>query len=264
MLYQVLLWWQRIDAVFNVADVAGPAISGLPTCCQLNLLELHCAVSTCSSKVPLLAIKDKGDLQALHPDRFDGIGKFEGKYHIVTDPDVPPVVHHQGNDQYTLRIILKRNLMKWSILELIKPVTEPTDWVSSVVYFQKSNVFWCVCLDPKDLNQVVKRSHHYTPNLEEITHKFKGSTVFSKLEARHGYWSVVLVEESFYPTTFNSPFGRFRFTRLPFGRCVSQDIFQQKIDFFSRSAQEQLVLLTTLQFTLLPRKSVMPIGTTWC
>ena len=98
--------------MFNVADVAGPAISGLPTCCQLNLLELHCAVSTCSSKVPLLAIKDKGDLQALYPDRFDGIGKFEGKYHIVTDPDVPPVVHHQGSDQYTLRIILKRNLMK--------------------------------------------------------------------------------------------------------------------------------------------------------
>ena len=34
-----------------------------------------------------------------------------------------------------------------------------------------------------------------------------------------------------YLTTFNSPFGRFRFTRLPFGLCVSQDIFQQKMDF---------------------------------
>ena len=60
---------------------------------------------------------------------------------------------------------------------------------------------------------------------------FKGSTVFSKLVARHGYWSVVLDEESSYLTTFNRPFGRFRFTRLPFGLCVSQDIFQQQMDF---------------------------------
>ena len=52
------------DAGFYVAGVAGPAICGLPTCCQLNLLELLCAVGTCSSKVPLPAVKDKGDLQA--------------------------------------------------------------------------------------------------------------------------------------------------------------------------------------------------------
>ena len=41
----------------------------------------------------------------------------------------------------------------------------------------------------------------------------------------------MLDEESSYLTTFNRPFGRFRFTRLPFGLCVSQDIFQQKMDF---------------------------------
>ena len=89
-----------------------------------------------------------------------------------------------------------------------------------------------VCLDPEDLNQAVKRSHHHTPTLKEITHKFKGRTVFSKLDACHGYWSVVLDEESSYLTsTFNSSSGRFRFTRLPFGPCVRQDIFQQKMDF---------------------------------
>ena len=88
-----------------------------------------------------------------------------------------------------------------------------------------------MCLDLKDLNRAVKRSHPHTPTLEEITHKFTSSSVFSKLYTSHGYWSVVLDEESSFLTTFNSPFGRFRFTRLPFGLCVSQDIFQQKMDF---------------------------------
>ena len=91
---------------------------------------------------------------------------------------------------------------------------------------------------------------------------FKGSTVFSKLDSRHGYWSVVLDEESSYLTTFNRPFGRFRFTRLRCGLCVSQDIFQQKMDLSSTNAQEQLVLLTTLQFIVLLRKNMMPICAT--
>ena len=71
--------------------------------------------------------------------------------------------------------------MKLVNLGVIKQVTEPTDWVSSVAYSQKSNGRWRVCLDPKDLNRAVKRSHHHTPTLDEITHQFKGSSVFSKI-----------------------------------------------------------------------------------
>ena len=33
-----------------------------------------------------------------------------------------------------------------------------------------------------------------------------------------------------YLTTFNSPFGRYRFKRMPFGLKMSQDVFQTKID----------------------------------
>ena len=49
------------------------------------------------------------------------------------------------------------------------------------------------------LTELWRRSHHHTPTLEEITHKFQESTVFSKLDTRDGYWSVVLRE---LPTTF--------------------------------------------------------------
>ena len=45
-----------------------------------------------------------------------------------------------------------------------------------------------------------------------------------------GYWHVKLTEESSFLTTFSTPFGNFRYARLPFGLCVSQDVFQYKID----------------------------------
>ena len=50
------------------------------------------------------------------------------------------------------------------------------------------------------------------------------------LDARSGYWNIKLDEESSYHTTFNTPHGRHRFMRLPFGLNCVQDVFQKKVD----------------------------------
>ena len=44
------------------------------------------------------------------------------------------------------------------------------------------------------------------------------------------YWSIHLDEASQEITTFRTPFGRYCYRRLPFGLCVSQDLFQQAMD----------------------------------
>lgn len=87
-----------------------------------------------------------------------------------------------------------------------------------------------MCLDPKHLNKTIKREHHPTPTLEEITPNLTGTKLFSKLDAQNRYWNVKLDEESSYLTTFNRPFGRFRFLRMPFGLRMSQDTSKFKID----------------------------------
>ncbi|GFS21366.1 Pol polyprotein [Elysia marginata] len=115
-------------------------------------------------------------------------------------------------------------------LGVIRKENEPTDWVNSLAFSRKANGKLRICLDPKDLNKVIKRTHHKIPTLEEISHKFSGARYFSKLDAQHGYWAIHLDESSSKLTTFNSPFGRYRFLRLPFGLNVSQDIFQMKMD----------------------------------
>ena len=66
--------------------------------------------------------------------------------------------------------------------------------------------------------------------LDEINHLLCNATIFSKLDARAGYWAVKLDEESSRLTTFNTHLGRFRFKRLPFGLNLSQDIFQEHMD----------------------------------
>ena len=71
---------------------------------------------------------------------------------------------------------------------------------------------------------MIKREHHPIPSLEEITPKLAGAKLLSKPDAHNGYWNVKLVEESSYLTTFNTPFGQYRFLRMLFGLQMSQDI----------------------------------------
>ena len=54
--------------------------------------------------------------------------------------------------------------------------------------------------------------------------------MFTVLDATSRYWQVQLDKKSSFLTTSNTPFGRYRFTRLPFGVNSAKDVFQKEID----------------------------------
>ena len=43
-----------------------------------------------------------------------------------------------------------------------------------------------------------------------------GAKYFTKLDASNAYWQIELDEESSKLLTFNSPFGRYQFLRMPY------------------------------------------------
>ena len=73
------------DIEFYVADTPGPGIICLPSCRAMNLVVMNCEVNTSTSHNDMINCKE--DLCRTYPDRFQGIGTFEG-----TDPTGTPVV----------------------------------------------------------------------------------------------------------------------------------------------------------------------------
>ena len=68
-------------------------------------------------------------------------------------------------------------------------MTEPTDWVSSMVVVKKNGGEDIrICIDPTDLNRAVKRPHYPLPILEGILPKLKKARIFSLLDAKNGFW----------------------------------------------------------------------------
>lgn len=78
-----------------MTEAEGPAIIGLPTSLELNLVTLNCSLqnnlaeNTHRAHEKNVLIKDKDDLLKQNPGCLDGIGKFQGQYHITMDPSVP-------------------------------------------------------------------------------------------------------------------------------------------------------------------------------
>ena len=109
-------------------------------------------------------------------------------------------------------------------LDIIEPVNEPSDWVSSLVIVQKPNGSLRVCLDPSNLNQAIKRHYLQLPTTDEILSQLSGACYFTKLDASNGYWQVRLDDESSHLLAFNTPFGHHK--RMPYG--IHSEVFQVK------------------------------------
>ena len=243
-----------VHSYWYITDAPGPALLGLPACEKLAVVQVNCAVKATqpnrdptgttltqaakATKPPVArmlktkCIKSTDDLMREFPDRFTGIGKFPGEYKIRLCPDAHLVIHAPRKCPIAFHPKVKEHLEKMEALGVITHIDQPTDWVSSFTYVQKANSELCLCLDPRDLNRAICHDHHKMPTVEDMAHEFANLHYFTKLDTCHGYWSIVLDEETSLLTTFNSPFGRYHFLHLPFSLVCSQDIFQKKMDQF--------------------------------
>ena len=65
------------------------------------------------------------------------------------------------------------------------------------------------------LTKTSRGDHYKTPSVEEITHLLAGSKKFTKVNGTSSYLCIALDYESSLLTTFNTPWGRYRFACLP-------------------------------------------------
>ena len=66
--------------------------------------------------------------------------------------------------------------------------------------------------------------------VDEVASCLQGANTFRILDAKSGFWQLKLDEESLLLCNFNTPIGRYRFTRLPFGVKCAPEIFQRTMD----------------------------------
>ena len=114
---------------------------------------------------------------------------------------------------------------------LSKKVDIPNPWVNSLVIVQIRDGSSRLCLHPRDLNKAIRREHHRILTVEDIASRLSGKKVFSIVDEKDGFWQVPLDDESSYLCTFSTPYGRYRFKRIPFGIKSASEVFQKKNEY---------------------------------
>ncbi|KAE8737782.1 hypothetical protein FOCC_FOCC016750, partial [Frankliniella occidentalis] len=216
---------------FQISKIDDRPILGNVACEELNLVRrvqhperrIHLV-----NKVPLVLPATKELLLEQYSTLFTGLGEFATKVHIKINPNVQPEMCPPRRYHFSLVDKLKAkidSLVQRGIVAPIKNNEVPT-FVSNLVVREKGDGDLRICLDPEQLNKAIVRQKYIIPTVEEIAHKVKDKAIFTVLDLKEGFWHATLDAESSSLCAFSTPFGLYKFLKMPFGLSCAPEIFQ--------------------------------------
>ena len=239
---------KRFDVLsFEVVNLPGkPALLGLSDSMRLSLISfderrVHSASANSQAAEMYSMLSGGGPLTKEYilqrkKETFEGLGCLGQPVTLILDPHVKPVHAPVHRIPVGKREKVKEKLDEMVAAGKLTPVDEPTDWCSNMTVVEKvkpdGSVKLRLCLDPSQtLNKAVVIPKHTVPTLEEILPRLsaKKHKCFSIFDALDGFTQVPLDDKSSFYTTMQTPWGRYRWLRLPYGVSSAPEEFQRRI-----------------------------------
>jgi len=227
---------KKIKRVFEVVDYDGLPLLSFEACLTLNY-----KLSEVNELNILNKQSEKEKFIQKNKEIFEGIGKFPDRIKIKLKNNPNPVCNPPRRVPIKIFNKLREQLNLMVKLELIETCSEPSEWQSNLVVVEKPDGTLRICLDPKDINANILREMYQIPTLEEIRPALANKKFYSLLDLKDGFYHCELDEVSSKICTFSSPFGSYKFKRLPFGLSVASEIFQKlMVKYFGEIAGVQI------------------------
>ncbi|KAE8743418.1 hypothetical protein FOCC_FOCC010990 [Frankliniella occidentalis] len=172
--------------------------------------------------------KSIDEIIANNPDVFNSkAGCFPGKFTLDINQKLKPVAIPSRRVPQKIREKYKQFLHDLCVQKIIANTSNPVGWISPVVLLEKANGSLRLCLDPKYLNEALGRPFYQIPSHEEINASLSNKRLCTVMDFSSGFWHCKLDSKSSNLCQFSTPFGVYKFLRLPFGLKPSPEIFQK-------------------------------------
>ncbi|NND94264.1 MAG: DDE-type integrase/transposase/recombinase, partial [Flavobacteriales bacterium] len=166
------------------------------------------------------------------------LGKYVGeKIHLDIDPSVDPhrsrpyTVPHQHQGVFKEEL---DRLVKIGVLE----EAGRSEWIAGTFIIPKKDgrIRWIS--DFRGLNKTIKRKVYPIPRIADILGRRKNYEFLSKLDISMQYYTFELDDESSELCTIATPFGLYKYRRLPMGISQSPDIAQEIMERILRAVKD--------------------------
>lgn len=207
--------------LFEVVDYNHKPLLSANACNKLNLIKVCNKVSKLSDEAM--------EIINNYQDVFEGLGQIKGSVSLEIDEKMKPTIQQPRRIPVPLKNELKKMLDELEKDKIITKEEGYTKWTSNIVLVRKSNNKLRLCIDPIKVNQALKNYKYQIPTLEESMPDLANAKIFTTLDVKNGFWHVKLDEDGSKLTSFWTPFGKYRWLRLPFGLKPSMEIFEMKL-----------------------------------
>ena len=174
-----------------------------------------------------------------YPILFNGkLGEYpHKKVHLDLKPDAKPFHAKAYAVPHINHKIFKDECDRLCEVGVLEP-TGATEWAAGTFITPKKDgrVRWVS--DFRMLNQYIRRRKYPLPKIQDILNRRKGYKFFTKIDISMQYYSFVLDDESSELCTIVTPFGKYKYKRLPMGVCQSADIAQEVMEHILRGLEE--------------------------
>ncbi|UYV80232.1 K02A2.6-like, partial [Cordylochernes scorpioides] len=206
---------------FIIADVDAQTLITGDTCEKLEILK---RINPINSHQMILHDQTKKILEQFH-EVFQGVGVINSECKMYTKPEYPPVRALPRRIPASLGNEVQSELEKMVKQGIITKIYHETEWSHPMVVVKKKSGQIRICLDPRKLNQALVRRHFQTPAPSELLHQIPKADYYTVLDVKSAYWHVPIANECRDLLVMATPFGKFRYNRLPFGLNISAQIF---------------------------------------
>ncbi|XP_029595362.1 uncharacterized protein LOC115178352 [Salmo trutta] len=129
--------------------------------------------------------------------------------------------------------LARREAADTAIVDMLRAdFIEPSDspWSAPVVMVPKKGGKLRFCVDYRGLNSITTKDSYPLPRIDESLDHVRGSSWFSSLDLRSGYWQVPLSPGAREKTAFSTDRGHWQFKVLCFGLCNAPATFERLMD----------------------------------
>ena len=142
---------------------------------------------------------------------------------IVTPPRQRPMSPSE-------QLILSNQVAQWLEQGVIEARTTRQPINNNIVFAAKKNGAIRVCDDCTPVNAVTEDYDWPLPRLQDIRHRIRGNTWFSRLDLKDAFFRIRIPSQYRHYTAFTCGGIQYQFKRMPFGVKTGPAVFQQFMD----------------------------------